>query len=113
MNGAVIWSCASSRRVLVWCEDGGALAYARGNEAFAGQRFPEVGDLVTLRPGGAVKGLAAGTLRHAYAVRVVERGHFAGLDGALAGTARAADRPQHAGAMPARQHPHLRLVASA
>lgn len=99
MIGVVIWSCEQSQRVILWCEDNGPLAYARGAAAYVAQpgAFPAVGDAVVFvmetvaaAPGAAEAGAEAGiATRHARAVRVVERGAFPGIDALLRETAAA------------------------
>lgn len=108
MIGVVIWSCEQSQRVILWCEDSGDLAYARGPQAYVAQSggFPGVGDVVAfLVEAEALEtpGLG-GVTRHARAVRVVERGAFPGVDAMLRDTAAAQSQtptPVPTPAMPA------------
>lgn len=87
MIGVVIWSSEQSQRVILWCEDSGALAYARGTQAYVAQNsgFPAVGDIVAFHvEQEALTGVGIeGVTRHASAVRVIERGVFPDVDAVL------------------------------
>lgn len=115
MIGFVIWSCAQSERVILWCDDNGPLAYARGARAFVGTgpAFPAVGDCVAFEfSTEEARHEAAPEIRHANAVRVVERARFPGVDrmlkeAALAPATRRAPLAPHA-----RPRAHLRLAAT-
>lgn len=127
MIGVVIWSCAQSHRVILWCDDGGPLAYVRGEAGFVAplRGFPAVGDVVAFnveadQMGDAVACTGEG-IRHARAVRVVERGSFPGIDEMLkeaAATLPSAPGSEGGGSSaaelraPAAARPKLRLAAT-
>jgi hypothetical protein len=47
MLGVVLWSDASDRKAVIWCEDHGDLAYVRpADPTFDGDEFFDAGDLV-------------------------------------------------------------------
>ncbi|GHE00720.1 hypothetical protein U879_14520 [Defluviimonas sp. 20V17] len=116
MIGVVIWSSEQSQRVILWCEDSGALAYARGAQAFVAQSsgFPAVGDVVAFlveQEALATPGIE-GSTRHARAVRVIERGAFPDVAAILHEAATASSvtpapdpAPAALGPIPTRHHP--------
>lgn len=107
MFAAVIWSCARRQSVILWCEDNGPLAFARGLHAFSAPLagLPEVGDLVACLVEAPLLGgcaaVLAGASRRAHSVRLIERASFPAVDDVLRGAA---------AAQPAWQRP-LRLAA--
>lgn len=109
MNGVVLWSCEESQRVIVWCEDHGQLAYARGAENFVrGGAFPGVGDLIAfdLRTVAGV--------RQCRAVRIVMRDSFPDIARTLKGAAAGApERRQPERRRSAEVVPFARVAATA
>ncbi|WP_102223626.1 hypothetical protein [Acidimangrovimonas sediminis] len=88
MIGIVIWRCAESRRLLLWCDDNGPLAFTRGGEdiVMPSGTFPDVGDLVAFAVGHEVATFAGeedAPARIAHTVRLIERGRFPGAGRAL------------------------------
>ncbi|MGO4854586.1 hypothetical protein [Phaeovulum sp. W22_SRMD_FR3] len=66
MRGVIVWSDAEKASAVIWCEDQGQLAYARGRDnLMGGEIWPSLGDLVEFTV-GAIRGI-----RRAREMRVI------------------------------------------
>lgn len=74
MLGVVLWSDPVNRKAVFWCEDQGDLAfYQAGHDIVEGDRFLDVGDMVTFATE------TQGQLRKAHHVTVIQENACTGL----------------------------------
>lgn len=94
MLGVVVWANLEQETMVVWCEDHGQIAYARGLDCLlqgAGhspsQAWPAAGDLVAIRTH------MAGGLRRITSLRMIEKEWRPDLPGLLAAEAERQPQP--------------------